>query len=149
MAGIHCALAQRWQLPAAARLVREVVTECVSAWLEPEAVATFLTSVTAQSVVARWDAGHQFWIARGGSRVVGTLEVKGASHVLMLFVAREFQRRGVGRAFPGFPDFRLTLTVNSAPPSIPAYERMGFVRDGDEQNVDGIRFVPMKLAATK
>lgn len=141
-------------LPDAAALVQKVVRECVSAWLVPDAIAEYCDFATPIALGSRFCAGHEFWIARQTSLAIGVLEVKPPCHVLMLFVHPEFQRAGVGRsllacAFPGFPRAPLhTVTVNSVPQSIPAYERMGFVRAGGEQNVKGIRFVPMQLPVT-
>lgn len=139
-------------LPEAAALVRKVVRECVSAWLERGAIDEYCDFATALALNSRYRAGHEFWIARWHGLAIGVLEVKPPSHVLMLFVHPEFQRAGVGRtllacAFPGFPHSPAqTITVNSVPQSVPAYERMGFIRSGQEQNVKGIRFVPMEMA---
>lgn len=140
-------------LPAAAALVRKVVRDCVSAWLDSEAIEEYCSFATGPALCSRYSAGHEFWIAQHDDLLLGVLEVKPPRHVLMLFVHPEFQRAGIGRsllscAFPGFPhDPPQTITVNSVPQSIPAYERMGFVRNGAEQNVKGIRFVPMHLPA--
>lgn len=142
------------ELEPAARLVRRVVRECVARWLEPDAIAEYCEFATAGSLLARFESGHKFWIAMLNGAVTGVMEIKGAAHVLMLFIAPEYQRRGIARAlltaaFPGFPaKCALPLTVNSVPQSVPAYERLGFVQDGAEQNVRGIRFVPMKLQAS-
>jgi ribosomal protein S18 acetylase RimI-like enzyme len=151
--GLAVCHAQRGELAAAAQLVQRLLIERVSKWLEPSAISEYSEFATADSMQLRYDAGHKFWLAKiPADQIVGMLEVKGSAHVLMLFVHAEFQRRGVARAllrgaFPGFPNMRFNVTVNSIPQSIPAYERMGFVRAGEEQNVRGIRFVPMTLPA--
>lgn len=35
------------------------------------------------------------------------------------------------------------LTVNSSPYAVPAYEKLGFQLNGEEETVSGIRFQPM------
>ena len=143
--------ARREDLPEAARLVQSVVRECVGRWLAAEPIEEYCAFASPDGLASRFEGGHKFWIAMVNGCMAGTLEVKGSAHVLMLFVAPEFQRRGIGRAlltaaFPGFPGrFPLAITINSVPQSVPAYECMGFKVDGEEQNVRGLRFVPMKL----
>jgi len=39
--------------------------------------------------------------------------------------------------------FHEKITVNSSPYAVKIYEKLGFVPDGNEQMVDGIRFTPM------
>ncbi|WP_094603611.1 GNAT family N-acetyltransferase [Sporomusa silvacetica] len=37
------------------------------------------------------------------------------------------------------------ITVNSSPYAVLIYEKMGFVRTDVEQEINGIRFIPMKF----
>ena len=141
----------RSELPEAALLVQSVVRECVGPTLAAEAVEEYCQQFASpEGLTSRFEAGHGIWIAVAEKRIAGVLEIKGAAHVLMLFVAPKFQRRGVARAllsaaFPGFPRaFPIPITVNSVPNSAGAYRRLGFVRTGPEQNVRGIRFIPMR-----
>lgn len=69
-------------------------------------------------------------------------------HVVLFFVRAESQGRGIGRALwehllvhsvcPAY-------TVNASLYAAPIYERLGFAVMGDEQETDGIRYIPMKF----
>ena len=86
-------------------------------------------------------------------KIVGIIEVINGSHVALFFVSQENQGRGIGKTLmqkavercrrdkPGLA----SLTVNSSPNAIKAYESMGFAPTSGEQEKDGIRFVPMTL----
>lgn len=84
-------------------------------------------------------------------RVVGVIEVVDGSHVALLFVSTECQGMGIGQALMHKAEGRCrennrglaALTVNSSPNAVEAYRRMGFTPLGEEQERDGIRFVPM------
>ncbi len=73
----------------------------------------------------------------------------------MLFVEGSHQRRGIARGLIRATAIRasrdgqpaLGFTVNSSLSAIGAYEQLGFVAVGPEQEVRGIRFVPMEQQA--
>ena len=85
--------------------------------------------------------------------LVGVIEVLEGHHVALFFVSPKLQGRGIGGALmrravekcrtdaPGLD----AVTVNSSPNAVEAYGRMGFTPTGEEQEKDGIRFVPMAL----
>ena len=85
------------------------------------------------------------------------IEMRNLNHISLLFVAREFQRCGIARRL-----FQESLewsnrngrdlsevTVHSTPNPVEAYGRLGFYAEGPEQNMHGLRYVPMKLHAGK
>ena len=84
------------------------------------------------------------------SRIVGFVGVRDNKHLYHLFVANDFQRRGVARRLwtvareeciaAGNPG---TFTVNSSNNAVAAYERLGFVRSGPTKNDDGVLYNPM------
>jgi len=43
----------------------------------------------------------------------------------------------------------VVLTVASSPNAVAAYERYGFVAEGEMQEVKGIRFLPMHLVVER
>ena len=83
--------------------------------------------------------------------VVGMIEMRRNRHVSLLFVEQEFQGKGVGGELLGRAlelcrrtDSQIReVTVNSSPNAVKAYERMGFQSTGGEQNISGVRSVPM------
>lgn len=97
-------------------------------------------------------ADNARWVALARGEIVGMLEVRDGTHVAMLFVDGDWQRRGISRrllvAAFGPVDGWPMLTVNSAPDAVGAYERLGFVATAGQQEADnGIRFIPMRRAA--
>ena len=68
-----------------------------------------------------------------------------------MFVGKAHQRKGIARQM-----FQVVLeelqkkkrvtqiTVNSSPYAVKAYERLGFVKTQEQQEKDGILFVPMR-----
>ena len=74
------------------------------------------------------------------------------THINLVFTRKEYHRRGIARAI-----FRYLLsdllaenpaleeiTLNSSPYGLPFYLKIGFIPLGDEREINGIRFTPMK-----
>jgi len=125
---------------------------------EETAVAEFVDAVFTEYVApkeleARVGEGAAVIVAELDGRIVGVAEVRGATHIALLFVDGRMQRRGIARALVGAavdtcrasrPDAD-AMTVHSAPEAVEAYRRLGFRPTDAEQLVNGIRFVPMAL----
>lgn len=107
-----------------------------------------------EALQERLATGNFAFAAFNGGVPVGYMEIRSCcTHICLLFVKKEYQRRGIARkllelavtecrargARAGF------LDVNSSPYAVPVYEKLGFVKTGDEMTVKGIRFTPMKL----
>ncbi len=86
-------------------------------------------------------------------KIVGMIEIRNDNHISLFFVEEEFQGKGIGKAI-----FRKALkvclskkldmsemSVNSAPSSLPIYQRFGFEQTGPEQVHKGMRYIPMVL----
>ena len=89
-----------------------------------------------------------------GGRVVGVVAMRDAKHLFHLFIARDFQRRGLGRLLWQRAQSdalaagnREGFTVNSSPYAVPFYECLGFRATSSRVEKDGIAFVPMKREA--
>jgi hypothetical protein len=88
----------------------------------------------------------QLWGTRINQQLIGILAIRSAKHVALLFVDEAHHRQGIAKGMYQTMLSELTpkqLTVNSSPFAVPAYERLGFRRNGDEKTVSGIRFQPM------
>ncbi|MBP1040636.1 GNAT family N-acetyltransferase [Vagococcus sp. BWB3-3] len=79
--------------------------------------------------------------------LVGILGIRQPHHICLLFVDQAYHRQGIAAQLvanwkqtlkPG-----ATITVNSSPYAVPAYEKMGFSSTSASQTIDGITFVPM------
>ena len=79
------------------------------------------------------------------------MEIREAHHIAMLFVKPGMQRQGIGRRLVQEAiAYRRThnletrqIAVHSSPNSVAAYERLGFHKTGEQQEANGIRFIPM------
>ena len=88
-----------------------------------------------------------------GDRMVALMGMRSSkTHINLVFTRKEYHRRGIARAI-----FRYLLsdllaenpaleeiTLNSSPYGLPFYLKIGFMPLGDEREINGIRFTPMK-----
>jgi GNAT superfamily N-acetyltransferase len=91
-------------------------------------------------------------VAKDQSKIIGMLSVINESHIALLFVAQEYQRKGIGKklideaikkCLDRNPDLS-EVAVSSSPNSKSFYEEAGFEALGDEINEEGMRFTPMR-----
>lgn len=79
--------------------------------------------------------------------LVGVLGIRQPTHICLLFVDKHYQRQGIARdlfnSWKKTLEYPISITVNSSPNAVPAYEKMGFSPINSAQTVDGITFVPM------
>ena len=94
-----------------------------------------------------------FFGAFDGGRLIGVIAMRSGFHISLLFVERQYQRKGVatrlvrrGAAYclEQNPELR-RITVNSSPKGRKAYEAMGFYELAPEQVRDGMRYTPMRI----
>ena len=85
-------------------------------------------------------------------RMAGMLTLRNTSHISLLFVDKEYHRRGIGSELVNSAREYLLgelgcdrMTVNAAPYGIPFYRHMGFRELDAEQKKDGIIYTPMML----
>ena len=74
------------------------------------------------------------------------------THINLAFTKKEYHRKGISTAIFNYllkdvlsenPNIR-ELTLNSSPYGLPFYLHIGFIPLSDEQEINGIRFTPMK-----
>jgi len=91
-------------------------------------------------------------LAKQRNRPIGMLAVRNESHITLIFVDSQYQRKGIGKHLLDEAikiclnrNSELTaVTVSSSPNSILFYEGVGFEVQGDEVDEDGMRFTPMR-----
>ncbi len=80
--------------------------------------------------------------------LVGVIATRSeGSHIALFFVKGRYHRHGIGKKLFSVAQENCTsekMTVNSSPFAIPVYEKLGFLKIGEEQTVSGIRFTPME-----
>ena len=84
--------------------------------------------------------------------LVGVIGLQEGQHICLFFVKKSRQKHGIGREL--FKKaISLTkekeITVNSAPCAVEIYKKLGFSLTDCEQNINGIRFVPMVYKKVK
>jgi GNAT superfamily N-acetyltransferase len=134
------------------RFVAEIFDGRIAPLYSAQGRKEFLRFIEPTAMKARAEAGALQLVAEtgpGGPRLAGMVEVRNHRHVCLLFVAPEYQRRGVGRRL-----LKMALaacrqrgaaevTVNASPNAVAAYRRFGFRPLEPEKEVRRIRFVPM------
>lgn len=81
-------------------------------------------------------------------KVVAYISLQGAQHLYHLFVAEQYQGRGISRLLWQYliditaSDY---YTLRSSLYAVPVYKRFGFVESGDVGEKEGIGFQPMEL----
>jgi len=95
------------------------------------------------------------YLLKDEEEILGFLETRESSHITLLFVKIEEQRKGHGRLLLKHVEeiARSTgfnyLTLNSSPNSVTAYENWGFVKESDEKCLNGIRYFQMRKRISK
>lgn len=88
-----------------------------------------------------------------GDKLVSLMGMRSSkTHINLVFTKKEYHRRGIARAVFRYlladrlkedPSLR-ELTLNSSPYGLPFYLALGFLPLTGEQQMNGIRFTPMK-----
>ena len=88
-----------------------------------------------------------------GEKIVALMGMRSdRKHINLVFTKKEYHRRGIARAIFHYllndvlkenPALE-ALTLNSSPYGLPFYLAIGFVPQSGEQEINGIRFTPMK-----
>ena len=88
-----------------------------------------------------------------GDKIVALMGMRSSkTHINLVFTKKEYHRKGIARAiFRYLLNDILTenpaleaLTLNASPYGLPFYLALGFVPLTGEQEINGIRFTPMK-----
>jgi len=133
-------------------LIMDVFMEFEAPEYSEEGINEFKTFNRYEDVVSKFEKGELcFWGCRIDDRLAGVIAVRDISHICLLFVRKEYHRRGIARALfnqvLGSCQSRgdvSKITVNSSPYAVNVYHRLGFLDTNTEQTVNGIRFTPME-----
>ena len=144
--------------PDDARAISDLITAVVERFVTPEFTEegrrTLLTSMNFEAITEHLANPafryHVFEDTPG--HIVGLVSTRDDSHLFGLYVAADFHGRGIARqlwqvareaclAAGASGEF----TVKSSRYAVGVYEKWGFVREGGEQEKDGVVFIPMRL----
>lgn len=88
-----------------------------------------------------------------GDRMVAIIGMRSSkTHINLVFTKKEYHRRGIAKSIFNYLLNDLLsenplleeLTLNSSPYGLPFYLAIGFIPLSEEQEINGIRFTPMK-----
>lgn len=108
----------------------------------------FITDVTLHRMFK--EGSYQVFVALDGEKIIGMISLRNETHISLLFVDREYHKRGVGRSLIQYLcNYLLTemnqwkVTVDAAPYAVAFYHKMGFYDLGPVAYSKGITYTPM------
>lgn len=140
-------------LKAALELVWKVFLEFEAPDYTPEGIEEFRRYIGLEPMreMLRKKELQMWGCFNPAGEVLGVIASRAPCHISLLFVHRDYHRRGIARALF---DTMLThykentgenvVTVNSSPYAADVYRRFGFEDTEGERTVNGIRYIPMK-----
>lgn len=136
------------------KLVERVFMQSEASEFSQPGVSRFLSYVNPVRMAERVAQDLSFVLVSAAADIpVGMVEVRNYSHIALLYVDDEHQRRGLASQLldqaismcrEKNPALR-RITVNASPIGLPVYARWGFHPIGDELEMDGVRFTHMAL----
>lgn len=139
-------------LASAIELVWRVFCEFEAPDYSDDGTAEFKAFIGQNSMADKMASGEfKLWGAFEAEKIVGVISIKPPLHISLLFVDKQYHRRGIARDLLAtvLNDTSVTcghncITVHSSPYAVQIYHRLGFAPTYSEQNLKGIRFTPMK-----
>jgi len=135
-------------------LVNDVFSEFVAIDYSEQGKNTFEDYLKnkLQEVSDDLKSGHKkMWVYYQGEEILGVIAIKDTSHIALMFVDKQHHRKGIAKQMllSVIEELRenkdvTQITVNSSPYAAKIYEHLGFVKTEEQQEKDGIIFIPMK-----
>lgn len=118
-----------------------------------EGIQSFEDFITSTSLKRMFVLGaYQMMGAYDNGKLIGIISLRNESHISLLFVDKNYHKRGIGRALVlALAVYARTemgqekLTVNASPYGVGFYHRLGFGDVGPQREQDGIIYTPMEL----
>lgn len=133
-------------IEAVAALISRSFSEFVAPTLSDEGIATFRAGMSKNKILKSLNSGNVFLVCKTNAVIVGVTELRNNNHLNLLFVDVKNQRKGIGKMlFHSLSKkvFEKEITVNASLNAIEAYQQFGFIKNGVESEVRGIRYLPM------
>ena len=139
-----------------ATMVSALASEHIAPSLGDGGIEVLLTSLGPEPTRKRILDNWFHLCAFEGDKLIGVVVVRPPSHLYHLFVASDFQKRGIGGQLFAAADAATIansqsriLTVNSSLNAVPVYERLGFTVDGPVVETNGVRHQSMVRPAVE
>ena len=134
-------------------LVNRVFSEFVSVDYPEEGKKTFndYLKTKYEEVTNDIQTGHKrVWGYYQNGQIVGVIATRDCSHIALMFVDKQYHRKGIAKQLYDtvLAEIRKNIdvtrvTVNSSPYAVNVYERLGFIKTDEQQELNGIIYVPM------
>ena len=134
-------------------LVNQVFYEFVAVDYSEQGIKSFedYLKIKYDEVLCDIKSGHKkLWGYYQDNEIIGIIATRDVSHIALMFVSKQYHRKGIARQMF---DHVLTeigdnkevtqITVNSSLYAVSAYERLGFIKTDEQQEKDGIIYIPM------
>ena len=141
------------ELERALELIYNVFMEFEAPDFSEQGIKKFVEFLDFKSIKNMIDDNNlRLWACYDREKIVGVVATRQVSHIVLLFVDKNYHRKGIGRKL--FETVLSTvknnlnikeITINSSPYAVEFYHRLGFQDTDLEKTVDGIRFTPMKF----
>lgn len=137
-------------LTPAMQLVWQVFLEFEAPVYSAEGVQVFHEYIQLPFIQPKLENGELVIWGAYAPELVGLVALRNSSHISLLFVTKEYHRKGVATALlqavcsACLADGATSLTVNSSPYAVPFYRAVGFIETDTVQVINGIQFTPMK-----
>ncbi len=134
-------------------LVEKVFNEFEAPDYSKEGIENFYKFANYNNIKESLNRNLKILIAKDEEKIIGMIAFRDYSHISMLFVDKEYHRKGIGarlveeaKKYCRFNNKEIEyITVNSSPYAVDFYHKLGFEDTDTERLTDGIRFIPMKL----
>lgn len=135
------------------QLVKDVFGQFEAGEYTAEGMKEFFRYANVQAMRDR-ATSHFVIVAIVDQKIIGMIEIRNNDHVALFFVDSEWHYRGIGqtlfeKSMKHCQDNRIApkkITVNSSPYALGFYQAIGFSIAQSEQQIHGIRFIPMEKA---
>ena len=138
----------------ALELAMEVFMQFEAPGYKPQGVETFRKDIieNAEFIDKCRKGTCPIYAAFNEDKIIGIIGMRNESHINLVFTKSEYHRKGIATSIFGYllsevkknsPQVK-EITLNSSPYGKSFYLHLGFVPLLEEQEIDGIRFTPMK-----
>jgi len=137
----------------ALNLVNEVFSEFVAVDYSEQGNKTFEDYLKTKydETSSDIETGHKkLWGYYQNDEIIGVIATRDVSHIALMFVDKRHHRKGIARQLldtilaeiKDSADIK-QMTVNSSPYAVKVYERLGFAKTDEQQEKNGIIYIPM------
>lgn len=133
------------EIKEANQLIKSVFIECLSSYYIQQGIREFLVTFEDENILTMIQQHRFIMVGAFEKKLIGVIGIKDLCHIQSLFIKKDYQRQGVGEELLNFAKNWMygEVTVNADVHAVDFYLHQGFEIAENQQEVNGIRFVPM------